>query len=80
MPSQATILASRRYTTEAPSQHFVNRSKDGITDLYIGLMHKESGGWVLVSNVVQVRGRQNGLTEIWEFDTENVVRSISQGE
>ena len=48
--------------------HYADLSRNGITDLYLGLYHKESGTWKLASNIVQVRGRNADRTQIWEFD------------
>ena len=53
---------------------FANRSANGISELFIGLYHREGSDWRLVSNVVQVRGRNSDRTEIWEFEEANVVR------
>ena len=51
----------------------MNRAKDGLCELYIGLYHKEGNEWKLASNVVQVRGRSEDKTQLWEFDAENIV-------
>lgn len=59
-----------------------NSAKDGLTDLYIGLFHYErDGGWTLVSNVRQVRGRvpldgSSGAldcSKVWFGNVDNVV-------
>lgn len=49
------------------SGRYSNASSNGITDLFIGLYHREGIEWKLVSNVVQVRGRKNNNTAVWEF-------------
>lgn len=48
--------------------HYPNPSRNGITDLYIGLFHKENGTWKLASNVTKVRGRTHDGERVWEFD------------
>lgn len=55
---------------------YINPSRNGITDLYIGLYHKEDGVWKLASNIVQVRGRSDNNTRIWEFEETNIVRKL----
>lgn len=56
--------------------HYADLSRNGITDLYIGLYHKENGTWKLASNVAQVRGRNADCTQIWEFD--KIIRDIKK--
>lgn len=55
--------------------HIRERSCDGQNDLYVALYHKESGKWVRVSNIVQVRGRNSDRTMIWEFEESNIIFS-----
>lgn len=57
-------------------RRYSNKSKNGITDLYIGLCHRENGRWEIVSNAVPVRGRSDFYTKIWEFEQSNVVRDM----
>lgn len=57
--------------------HICNPSRDGLMDLFVGLYHKEQGEWKLASNVVQVRGRKDNATKLWEFSTDNVVYSVT---
>ena len=54
---------------------FCQRSAADITELFIGLYHLENSGWKLASNVVQVRGRNEAKTQIWEFDKTNIIAS-----
>lgn len=51
--------------------HIPNRARNGLTELYIALCHKEGGNWKRVSNIVQVRGRNADKTKLWEFVPEN---------
>lgn len=51
---------------------YADKSRDGIIELYAGLYHREQGTWVLVSNVVKVRGRNKANTQIWEFTDDNI--------
>ena len=60
--------------------YYTNSKKNGITDLYIGLYHFEpERGWVLVSNVVKVRGRvplfggSYDCTKVWFGSVDNVI-------
>lgn len=52
---------------------FSQRSARDLTELFIGLYHKEGNFWRLASNVVQVRGRNDERTQVWEFDKSNVI-------
>lgn len=68
------------YTNKAGKTFYLNSAKEGLTDLYVGLYHYEKGhGWVLVSNVVQVRGRKASTTagedntKVWFGNTDNVI-------
>ena len=64
-------LAERHKITS--NNRISNNSNNGLCELYIGLYHKENNEWKLVSNTVQVRGRKDECTKMWEFDYNNVV-------
>ncbi len=68
LPSAAN---TKRYMTR--DGHITNRDKDGLSELYIGLFHNGENGWELVSNKVQVRGRNAAKSRMWDFDENNVV-------
>ena len=69
----ALVLPPVRSDAVTINGRYSNKSNNGITDLYLGLYHREGKEWKLASNIVQVRGRNNTKTQVWQFRTENVI-------
>lgn len=76
--ADAIVLPSLRKKCVSVHGHYRNKAKDGIRDLYIGLMHRENGSWVLCSNAYKVRGTNSAKNKIWEFDKTNIVRTAEE--
>lgn len=76
--ADALVLPALRKKCVSIHGHYRNKAKDGIRDLYIGLMHRENGSWVLCSNAYKVRGTNNAKNKIWEFDQTNIVRTAEE--
>lgn len=75
------VLPAMPSYEKTPGGRYANNAKDGLAELFIGLYHKEGASWKLVSNIVQVRGRNYDKTKLWEFDSENYIAADDeQGE
>ncbi len=66
------VLPKKNYAKTQDGRYSQRIARD-LAELFIGLYHKENGDWKLVSNVVQVRGRNKDRTQVWEFDETNIV-------
>lgn len=76
--ADSIVLPTLRKKCVSVHGHYRNKAKDGIRDLYIGLMHRENGRWVLCSNAYKVRGTNTAKNKIWEFDQTNIVRTAEE--
>lgn len=74
LPPMRKPHSNGRSTVVNKSGRINNKATNGLTELWIGLYHKTAEGkWVCVSNLVQVRGRSEDKTKLWEFSRSNIV-------
>lgn len=74
LPPMRQPHSNGRSTVIGRSGRINNKATNGLSELWIGLYHKTAENkWVCVSNLVQVRGRSDDKTQLWEFSRSNIV-------
>lgn len=52
---------------------FPNPSSRGRSEIFAGLLRNTERGWRLCSNILQVRGRSDDKTKLWDFEKTNEI-------
>ena len=74
LPPMRQPHGNGRSTVIGSSGRINNKATNGLSELWIGLYNKTADNkWVCVSNLVQVRGRSDDKTQLWEFSRSNIV-------